>query len=426
MNISCQSIINPERPMQGIIDLKRAEFEGIWLAISAHFPQSDRIHEGTSSGYVLSRNESREEWLQKKNAPETIGERYEELIRKCRERCIRISVVSTPEISCKAAREKKYDDFLKKCAMESIRLCSKAECGYVVVSPLPAEHGKAWEINKGFYLMLAETAKKYDVRILFKNQAKEVGGRLVRGNCAEPFQATEWIDKLNSEVGEERFGFCLDAGICSLCGNDIHEFILALGKRIKVVILKDCDGQKETALLPFTCADFGTDWMGIIRGLRDINFDGELVIDFSGTMRAFSPLLRPILYKLAKETVKYFVWQINLEQSMKRYKKIVLFGAGNMCRNYMKNYGQLYPPLFTCDNNSKLWGTEFCGLEVKSPEALKELPEDCGVFICNIYYREIEEQLRAMGIERNIEYFNDEYMSSFYFDQLDIRAREEQ
>ncbi len=423
MNISCQSIINPERPMQGIIDLRRAGFEGILLGISAHFPQPDRIREGIRT-YGMSCSKSKEEWLRKKYAPETIGERHEELIRKCRENNIHISVISTPGILYKAAGEKNYDVFLKKCAIESIRLCSKAECGYVVVSPLPAEHEKAWEINKAFYLMLAETAKKYEVHILLKNQVKEIGGRLVRGNCAEPFQVAEWIDRLNSEAGEEMFGFCLDTGICSLCGNDIHEFILALGKRIKAVILKDCAEQKETALLPFTCADSGTDWLGMIRGLRDIDFDGELIIDFSGTMRTFSPLLRPALYKLAKDTVKYFEWQIRLEQSMKKYTKIVLFGAGNMCRNYMKNYGEKYPPLFTCDNNSKLWGTEFCGLEVKTPEVLKELPEDCGIFICNIFYREIEEQLHAMGIERNIEYFNDEYMPSFYFDRIDITARE--
>ncbi len=89
-----------------------------------------------------------------------------------------------------------------------------------------------------------------------------------------------------------------------------------------------------------------------------------------------------------------------------------------MCRNYMKCYGSEYPPLFTCDNNPKLWGTTFEGLEVKSPEELKHLPPDCGIFICNIYYREIEAQLRGMGLQ-NIEYFNDEYMPSFYFDRLE-------
>lgn len=424
MNISCQSIINPERPMQGIIDLKRAEFEGILLCASAHFSRSDRMHEGEDTGHGKPYYKSKEEWLGKKYSPETIGERYEGLIRKCVENDIRISAIITPCLPYKAAEKEKYTVFMRKCAEEGIRLCGKTGCRYMVVPSLQAETEGAWELNRELYLSLAGTASEHGVCILLKNQGKEIGGRLVRGLCAEPFQAAEWIDRLNDEAGEERFGFCLDTGICGLCGNNIHEFILGLGRRIKMVVLKDCAWQKETALLPFTCADSGADWLGLIRGLRDIDFGGELVIDFSGTVQACPPLLRPALYTLAKETVKYFAWQISLEQSMKKYKKMVLFGAGNMCRNYMKNYGDQYPPLFTCDNNAKLWGTEFCGLKVKNPEALKELPEDCGIFICNIYYREIEEQLRGMGIERNIEYFNDEYMPSFYPDRLDMTERE--
>ena len=69
----------------------------------------------------------------------------------------------------------------------------------------------------------------------------------------------------------------------------------------------------------------------------------------------------------------------------------------------------------------RLWGTEFCGLEVKSPEALKNLPEDCGIFICNIYYKEIREQILEMGVKNPIEYFNDEYMPSFYLDRLEMK-----
>ena len=97
----------------------------------------------------------------------------------------------------------------------------------------------------------------------------------------------------------------------------------------------------------------------------------------------------------------------------------MLFGAGNMCRNYMKCYGEQYPPLFTCDNNRNIWETDFCGLMVRPPEALNDLPEECAVFICNIYYREIEAQLRQMGIKNPIAFFNDEYMPSFYFDRVD-------
>ena len=118
-----------------------------------------------------------------------------------------------------------------------------------------------------------------------------------------------------------------------------------------------------------------------------------------------------------KALFDYFTLQLNMERDLKKYRRVALFGAGNMCRNYMKCYGEKYPPLFTCDNNSRLWGTELEGLAVKEPEALKDLPQDCGVIICNTYYHEIAAQLQEMGIQ-NIGYFNDEYMPSYYYDRL--------
>ncbi len=105
-----------------------------------------------------------------------------------------------------------------------------------------------------------------------------------------------------------------------------------------------------------------------------------------------------------------------MEKAIKRCSARVLFGAGNMCRNYMKFYGEKYPPLFVCDNNSKLWGTKICGLEVKEPEVLKKMPPECAVIICNTFYSEIAEQLRTMGI-RNIKTYNDEYLPEGFFCQ---------
>ena len=161
--------------------------------------------------------------------------------------------------------------------------------------------------------------------------------------------------------------------------------------------------------------------MNLIRGLREIGYDEQLVLNLEDTAAAFSPLLRPALLQLAKSVGDYLKWQIEIENLLKSYSSIVLFGAGNMCRNYMKCYGEKYPPLFTCDNNKELWGTSFCGLEVRAPECLKELPADCAIFICNIYYREIEQQLREMELKNPIEFFNDEYMPTYYFDRLEDR-----
>ena len=82
-----------------------------------------------------------------------------------------------------------------------------------------------------------------------------------------------------------------------------------------------------------------------------------------------------------------------------------------------------YPPLFACDNNSNLWETEFEGLVIKNPEELKNLPDDCAIFICNLYYEEIQEQIEAMGLKNPIEWFNDEYLPLKYTDWFDGSER---
>ncbi len=305
---------------------------------------------------------------------------------------------------------------------DCIRAAESIGCTHIIVQPLFAgvERGREWEVNRAFYMSLAQVCGKAETKLLLVNQSSDQNGHLMRGVCSDGAQAAEWIDELNREVGTERFGFCLDVGECSLCAQNIQSMAAALGGRIQAVILTENDGQKQAKLLPFTSAcgrKSAMDWLSIIRGLREIPYDGYLILETVDTTVAFSPLLQPYLYPLYGAVLDYFEMQLHIEKDLKRYDHIALFGAGNMCRNYIKCYGEKYPPLFTCDNNPKLWGTELDGLAVKNPEELKNLPENSGVIICNIFYREIEEQLRAMGIN-NIGYFNDEYMPSFYFDRL--------
>lgn len=321
-----------------------------------------------------------------------------------------------------------------------IGACEEIGCKNIIVQPLFAgvERGKEWEVNREFYLSLAAQCKKDDTKLLLINQCRSQDGHLVRGMCSDGKQAAAWIDELNREAAgrngmpeetvPERFGFCLDIGSCNLCGQNMQSMIAELNRRIHAVILTENDGQKMAKLLPFTSA-YGRrstlDWLSVIRGLREQAFDGYLILETVDTTVAFSPLLQPYLFPVYKALLDYFEMQINIERDLKKYEHIVLFGAGNMCRNYMKCYGEKYPPLFTCDNNPKIWGTEFEGLEIKAPETLKNMPENSGVIICNMYYREIEAQLRAMGIE-NIGYFNDEYMPSFYFDRLNREENPEE
>lgn len=400
---SPSGIVNVRRPGQGITDIARAGFERISLNIGAY-----------CSGYELEHFGAHQE-------ERKLSSCFGPLIEQCQKQRLALPIAR----GARLLRETKRADLnglLFQLHEESIALCGQAGCRYIIIPPLFAgiAGDAVWEENRRFYLKLAETARAFGIMILLENQCRSVGGHLVRGICAEGDAAAEWVDALNEAAGEERFGFCMDTGVLNLCGQDMQAFSQALGERIKAVVLRDCDGHNESAMLPFTAAVMGrpqTDWLGLIRGLREICFDGSLLLDMEDTAASFSPLLRPQLLMLGKAVADYMKWQLEMERGLKRYRNIVLFGAGNMCRNYMKCYGEQYPPLFTCDNNRSLWGTYFCGLAVRSPEALKDLPQDCVVIICNIYYREIEEQLLALGVQ-NISYFNDEYMPSFYFDRL--------
>lgn len=256
---------------------------------------------------------------------------------------------------------------------------------------------------------------------LLRNQCREVNGHFVRGENSDARELAKKVDALNVDACHRQYGACVDTGVLNLCGQNPYEYIKTLGHRVKVVILRENDGQHDDALIPFSCVVNGRsqmDWLGVIRGLREIAFDGMLVMDFSDTWKVFSPLLRPQLMELAKSVGEFIKWQVEIEHFLTKHKSIVLFGAGNMCRNYMKCYGEAHKPLFTCDNDASKWGKEFCGLEVKSPVALKELAKDTVIMICNTHYFEIEQQLQEMGIENEITFFNDEYMPTFYFDRI--------
>lgn len=429
MKIVCSParIIDPRRPAQGVMDIRNAGFENISMDF-AMCCSGDELENGGKHGAEAHITRERREEGRRMPAITSISEEPSALaghFRRMTEACaekLSMPIARAPYL----LRDTKREDLtglLQEIHRESIRFCGNMECESIVIRPfvLGKSREETWEANRAYYLALLPAARENHVSILLENQCRSLGGHWVRGLCSDGEEAAAWVDRLNEEAGEERFGFCMDVGTCNLCGQDMYDFAATLGKRLKAVCLRDCNGSEESSSLPFTCVCHGqplTDWLGLIRGLRRIAFDGILLLDLADTAASFSPLLRPQLLGLAKAVADYFRWQVGIEGMLNKYSSVVLFGAGNMCRNYMKCYGEKYPPLFACDNNASIWGSTFCGLEVRPPEALKDLPEGCGVFICNIFYREIEKQLREMGIE-HIEFFNDEFMPSFYFDRLE-------
>ncbi|MBR3624545.1 MAG: sugar phosphate isomerase/epimerase [Selenomonadaceae bacterium] len=424
MELVCSpwGIVSWEFPNQGLNDIRRS-FDSIALDI------------GGIAGYHAYRIEG---WRKKKDDrsyrhwitenPEKVGEILMPFLSVIKGKNFKIPVAYANFLPPRLGKKEDNDDLfesIRKLAEECVNAAGKAGCRYIIMRPPAVGMGdrNIWEANKEYYLSLTTAAKKYGATILLESQYRLNNGGVIRGLCANPYEASKWVDDLNEAAGFECFGFHLDIGTYSFLGQNMRDAAVILGDRIKAITLRDCDGMGDTAILPFT---FGvrTDWLNIIRGLREISFDGPIIMNFATTASVTSPMLKPALIKYAREIGDFFAWQADMENMLKRYDKRVLFGAGNMCRAYMKCYGEKYPPLFTCDNDKVKWGTEFCGLKVKSPEKLKNLPKDCAVLICNVYYREIESQLRDMGIENPIVFFNDEYMPSFHFERIEDMEEE--
>ena len=278
-----------------------------------------------------------------------------------------------------------------------------------------------------FYLSIVDLAKETGLKIFIPNIPEYYNGHFVRGFMTDAYRLKEFVNGLNQKAGKQIFKIQLDLGTCNLCGQNYYQVISVLGSDIGLITVTENDGLYPASLMPFTSARGGesrTDWLGIIKALRAIDYTGPLMINYYDTYNATPVSLREDVVKYGKKMADYLVWQIEMEHVIKKYDKRVLFGAGNMCRNYMKCYGQDYPPLFTCDNNKAIWGQEFEGLEIKNPEVLKELPKDVAIFLCNVYYDEIEVQLREMGIDNPIERYNDEYLPSMYADRFDAEKRE--
>ena len=414
MQILCSTdgIVNGELPKPGIRNILKGGFSEIVLNISKYALDYDYSKYKPWQEYEIYSN------------PQKLKKLVKPVLDACNKSKLTMPAAYINFQLSDMSIEDNLGDTLTNLGEEAAKIAAETGCKHLIVSPLSANiiGVDTWVANRQYYLHIAEVLKGRQITILLENQTKNLGGHLVRGLCSDEVEAAEWIDSLNEAVGKEIFGFNLDVGTCNLCGQNMQEFILSLGQRLKIVTLRDNDGNQNSSMLPFTAVYEGTsrtNWQNLIYGLRKVDFDGLFVVQMEDTAAVFSTLLRAELIKLSKIVAEYIVWQVSIEALLRKHKSRVLFGAGNMCKGYMECYGDKYPPLFTCDNNKALWNTEYCGLQVKSPEELKKLPEDCAIFICNIYYNEIEKQLQEMGIKNPIERFNDEYLPAIGIEEAD-------
>lgn len=98
----------------------------------------------------------------------------------------------------------------------------------------------------------------------------------------------------------------------------------------------------------------------------------------------------------AKEYQKIFV---DIFDGFDDSKKLILFGSGRFTERFLFQFAGDYNIYSIVDNNSAKWGTTMQGVQVNSPDILKDIPEkDRHIIICIKGYNGVVNQLKDMGI----------------------------
>ena len=171
-------------------------------------------------------------------------------------------------------------DYVIATTIQCIRLCDAIGCPYIVVHGVSLK--KNWEnttyeqireINRKLYTSLIPVLRETNVTVCLENLFSTYKKEVYEGICNNPYEAIEWIDSLNAEVGKECFGLCFDTGHLHLMRGDMHAYLLKLGKRIKALHIHDNCGSSDDHRAPYTGTII---WEDLCTTLAEIGYTGEL------------------------------------------------------------------------------------------------------------------------------------------------------
>lgn len=194
-------------------------------------------------------------------------------------------------------------------------------CPAIVVHPVDAQRllGKEGErqLNLRIYRELMPAARKYGVKICLENLFVNIGAHCFEGPCSDVSEAVWYIDTLNAEAGADLFGFCFDVGHANLMNRNIYTYLTALGSRLAILHIHDNDGLNDLHMLPYSYTRNGKDttieWGGLIKGLRDIGYRGDLCFETFHCMRCFPNEIHGELLNLISAIGRHFVSGITAE-----------------------------------------------------------------------------------------------------------------
>jgi len=128
-------------------------------------------------------------------------------------------------------------------------------------------------LNIKLYESLIDTLKQTNICICLENLFTEDNNCFYPGHCANPNEAKEFIDYLNSKAQKECFGLCLDTGHLNIIHKSFTEYMPILADRIKCFHIHDNNGYDDYHLMPFAGS---INWEEFCKQVKQIGYDGDL------------------------------------------------------------------------------------------------------------------------------------------------------
>ena len=224
---------------------------------------------------------------------ETVLAHYKPYIEAVKAAGLSIDLAHAP-LSVDFREKPEYQDLYNIVNENCVRLCDYAGVKHLIVHTVnnfyddpDAPYAEIEELSfnrlKALIPVLKETNVKVCCENLFLRETHKNAGTIpliATAACCNAVDTARMIDKLNEMVGKDCFAFCLDVGHMNLTGRRFGHFMRFLGRRIEALHIHDNAGLEDQHAAAFS----GTvDWDGFIQGLRDIDYNGTINFELSGT-----------------------------------------------------------------------------------------------------------------------------------------------
>lgn len=215
---------------------------------------------------------------------------------------------------------------------------------------------------------------------------------------------SKYVEWANGRCNSNQFGICVNTGYVNLLSQSIRRVIEGAGNYLKLIHVNDNDGVRNTYQMPYSFTKgrgtVTTDYHKFVGALSKMKYDERIVFDTVGLLNRTPEILIPAMMDMLASIALFWLHIIDYGGMLDCGRKIILFGSGRMASNFMHIWGDRYKPAFMVDNDEKKWGSFHRGIEVKSPNAILDVPKDDRlVIICNTRYEEIGMQLDMMGVD---------------------------